>query len=215
MGDRQIVRHGRGFWSTGPDGELGPRDTGDCGRGLARQRGFTKAEIDNAPEAETVVGDPLVGKTSFDAPTLTVVEAPARLERREVTSMAWHLRELLENPANRHFAELVVRHGDDVFVDQRAPWLVHDLGLYWPYLVPPGVDRAGRRQLRLLSKGRDIVLTRRGKPSRKFVALDLRRVWELADAFAQENAEVMESWRKFGAEHWVRLGRRGAVGSTR
>jgi hypothetical protein len=206
----RVVRSPNGgrLWVEGPDGGLGQSFRATCGRGLALQKGIPAEEIDGAEMASTVIADPLAAKTHFDTASMTLVEEPERLERRELLSAAWHLREGLQNSANRHFDFLFVRHGDDLFADQLAPWIIHDAGLYWPILPGPAVDAEGKRHLRLLSKGKFITLTRAGKPSKRFVSLDLRRVWTLAEAFEAENPEAMKRWRQCGAEHWQKLGRR-------
>jgi hypothetical protein len=199
--------NGASAWPEGPAG-LGRRRKTHEARGLARQRGISPEEINNAPRALVVVGDPAAARTSFDETTGTLVEEAEALERQRLLSTAWLARELLQNPANNHFAYLVARHADDIFVEQSAPWTLWDVGMYWPTIPSPSIDEV-KRHVRQLSKGKTITLSRSGAPARRFVALDLARTWKLAEAFERENPDVMAEWVRDGLANWKRSGRRG------
>jgi hypothetical protein len=173
---------------------LGRAFRAEDARRYARDTGISPEEIANAPVAEAHIEDPLADRTTFEVATL--VEEPEDFERKRLLATAWLAWQLLTDRRNaRRFGSLVVKHGDDVYMEQDAPWTVWDLAPYWPEIPSPEIDQV-RRRGRLLSRGRHINLTRAGQPSRRFVSLDLARVKSLAEAFEREHADLVAEWRR-------------------
>jgi hypothetical protein len=210
MAREQVVRSAnrKSWWVMGPKGEYGLRLVGrEYAEGYARDRGISRAAFDAAPEAQVVVSDPLSPATSYDAETSTLIEEPESYAKVALLATAWLSRELLRDPANERFRDLVIRHDGEIFIEQSAPFTVWDDGIYWPHIPCPGCDGEVKRNVRQLSKGHTITSSRARRPSRKFVSLDLRRTWTLADRFERECVERFEKWNEYGRAEWKRLGR--------
>jgi hypothetical protein len=194
-GEHRVVRGPRGrLWVNGPQG-YGQRFTPDAGRRFARQHGISDEEIEGAPSARSILQDLLVDRSAFAADTGVMVEEAPTCDRLSLLVTAWLARELLTDPDNARFADLVLKHGPDIYVEQRAPWSVWDVR-YSGIVDSPGVDDVSR-SMRLLSSGATLAVARAGAPSRRFVALDLERTWDIADQYARLYPDLIEEWQRY------------------